>query len=280
MKTKSLERRKILKMTSMRNLIDLIESTAPNTSMEKVWYHGSARENPRFSIGHTGTNSTVLGDYKSKRYGIFLTDNPEFAALYGDVRRYRVNVSNVLRLPQQQIVLDDLFDSDGFEHRHELRAILYGSSPWWLLFEDDLGETVVAFLIDKGFDGALFKESNKDDDERDIVSTTLVVFDTHKIRQYNDPDQPDLFDESVHPKSPSISPEKAREVDGYVEKIFSEIVENLSTIDYLQTSHDYKLPQSEITQVQKMITMLEKIKTRSEKKLPRAIGLDRFMKRS
>lgn len=173
--------------------------------MEKIWFHGDDRENPRFRIGHTGRNAHTFGDYESTRYGIFLTDNPEFAKIYGSVKQYRVNVSNTLKLPQGLSVFDDLVDQLANETDvtlasdvwHSLRTILYGSSPKWMLFEGAVGAKVVEFLKMRGYDSVLFQEANTNDEGDDVESNTLVVLDDHKIRQFNDPKQLDLFDEGA-----------------------------------------------------------------------------------
>lgn len=168
--------------------------------MEKFWFHGDDRDNPRFRIGHTGRNAHTFGDYESTRYGIFLTDNPDFAKLYGSVRQFRVNISKTLDLKRGKAVLEDLLDEladEEFDIRHSLKGILYGSSPTWMLFEGEVGARVVEFLRKRGYDSVLFQEANTNDEGEEVESNTLVVLDDHKIRQFNDPKQPDLFDESA-----------------------------------------------------------------------------------
>lgn len=158
---------------------------------EVEMYHGSSEEEPRFRMGHTGINSTVLGAYEVTRWGVFFTDNPEFAKLYGDVKPYEIKVTSTIDLDGKSGIISDFIETlddrnlwhDAMHKRHV-----------WQFFEGEIGERFASYLKGLGYDSAKFTEYNDDDDGNEIESQTLVVLDLHKIRKVGNRDQMDLFD--------------------------------------------------------------------------------------
>lgn len=166
----------------MRQFIDAI-----TLSEAVLAYHGSTMDNPTFDSHHTGHNSHTFGAYESTRHGIFFTDDPEFAALYGKVGRYRLNIHHTLDLENDNNAIWDFVQSiDPFGPDRNLwieaRGIMY-DSKYWPLFEDEVGERFVAFLRERGYDSASFHEYNEDDNGQEHESHTIVVFDPQLVQR-------------------------------------------------------------------------------------------------
>jgi len=156
--------------------------------IELTAYHGRNNPDGKFSDTHDGDNSHTLGAYKSTRYGTFFSDNPEFSALYGEVRKYEIDDYNIVAA----VVLNDLashaaneLDYHDPDQRELALAIGYiaGSTNGdeWKLFDDDIGEYFVPWLIEQGYDGAQFVEYHEGP-HGELRSLTTVVFDNRLIR--------------------------------------------------------------------------------------------------
>jgi hypothetical protein len=152
--------------------------------MEQITaFHGSQMDNPEFRIGHTGENSHTFGHYDSTRHGVFFSNNPEFAAMYGSVKQYDLNINSTYVADRRRELIYDFVDTlDAFSEQERsiflnARNIASGSWPLWHLFEDELGARFVAFMVGQGYDSMSFEEANENDDGDEIESTTIVVFD-------------------------------------------------------------------------------------------------------
>ena len=183
---------KILKIENIKTG-EIYYSSNMNEAVTK--FHGG--DNYRFIIGHGGKNSHTFGSYESKRYGVFFTDNEKFAEIYGEPKKFVLNIKKTL----------DLDDNDSQNFLYKFYEIVsridrnmrftvshilnYG--PKWQLFEDDIGKLFYKFLRKNGYDSAKFVESH-DVDGEEVLSETIVVLDLYKIRQDRD-GEPDLFDE-------------------------------------------------------------------------------------
>ena len=158
----------------MRKWINLCEVRA---------YHGS-QSNDAFIIGHTGNNSAgILGQYDSKRHGVFFTDNPEFASMYGTVKQYELNIHHTVDLDKSNIIHEfrnslDQFDRNG--GRELWLEAMYGCKQAWRFFENEVGENFVRYLLEEGYDSATFTEYNEEF-EKEHKSHTIVVFDPSLI---------------------------------------------------------------------------------------------------
>lgn len=147
-------------------------------------YHGSSEGEPVFAASHTGNNSHTFGSYQSTRHGIFFTDNPQFAALYGKVTRYRLNLRHTLDLENDNNTVWDFVQSlDPHSPERDLwltaREIMF-RDKYWQLFEDEVGERFVPFLQQRGYDSATFTEYH-DENGEEFKSKTIVVFDPRLI---------------------------------------------------------------------------------------------------
>lgn len=156
----------------------------------EAFYHGSQEESPMFIIGHEGNVSTAFGNYKSSRYGVFLSDNPRFAQQYGRVGKYTVDSQyirdeNGLRSDIDEFVETlDPFDKD---ERHIwlcARNVQTGSWPLWQMFDGDLGKAFYEFVKDE-VDGYNFHEDHEDENEPNgsLESKTTVVLNPSVIRK-------------------------------------------------------------------------------------------------
>jgi len=157
---------------------------------ELIAYNG--RKNPDNPIlsQHTGDNSTTFGAYKSTRYGAFFTNNPEFAKLYGEVREYDIDDSDIVNYE----LLNDLasaYASSLDYHDPDIREIALSigyiagntQADEWGLFEDEIGEHFVPWLKNHGYTGAQFFEYHEGYDGKELKSLTTVVFDLSIIRR-------------------------------------------------------------------------------------------------
>lgn len=157
------------------------------TESKHVLYRGSDSPGESLILGHKGRVSTTIGDYETERYGIFLSDNPEFARLYGRVSTYEVNLLKTLRLGQKSPVLWEFIESldpHGKDRRSWFNAklnIVQGSWPLWHLFDGDLGRLFTSFLIERNYDSAVFQEWVSNDDDVEVEGTTYVIFDKKSI---------------------------------------------------------------------------------------------------
>lgn len=139
---------------------------------------------PSFTMGHTGDNSHTFGSYQSTRHGIFFSDNPDFAGLYGKVGKYTLHVRRTLDFDADRMdTLYKFIDSlDAFSPAERpiwlsARNVVLGHWQPWQLFEDELGAKFVAYLQSIGYDSVSFQEFNLDDDEQAHQSHTIVVLD-------------------------------------------------------------------------------------------------------
>lgn len=156
---------------------------------ETSYYHGSQEDAPNFIIGHQGNNSNFLGNYSSKRYGVFLSNNPKFAQQYGKVGKYEIDTPHILPPQGVRGLVDGFVDSlDPFgEDRGiwlEARNVQTGTWPFWRMFEDELGERFYAYAKDD-YDAIEFEEDHDDDSEENgsVESLTTVVLNPSVIKR-------------------------------------------------------------------------------------------------
>jgi hypothetical protein len=157
-------------------------------------YHGASEHGAR-RIGHAGTNSNVFGSYGTTRYGIFLSSNPKFAAVYGEVLPYAIG------LPQSKIpdlsktdIVNQFYD---WAWDHDLRHVIFFFSHqyrnFWELFEEEIGKAFYEFAKEKGIKAVKFQEHQTDNNDKEVVGVTYVVFDVSVLKRDPDPNQLDLF---------------------------------------------------------------------------------------
>jgi len=144
-------------------------------------YHGTSTPDAEFGPVHTGNNSHTFGAYTSTRYGIFFSNNPRFAAIYGTVGKYKLNLKDTLDMDKAPDVWDDFKKSiDPFDDRDFWLELRYGVKETWHRFENDVGKRWVKYLLQQGYDSAKFVEYN-DKDGKEIKSETIVVFNPNSI---------------------------------------------------------------------------------------------------
>jgi len=156
--------------------------------LELIAYHGNDQDNPEFAHSRMGTISTNFSTGKILRFGSFFTNNPDFAAIYGNVQEYDLNVHNIatdLRNLAYDFSLElDAHDPDQRTTWIYATGIARSTADdLWELFDGDLGEVFVPWLIDQGHDSAQFEEWDTNNDGEEIKSLTTVVFDPRNIKQ-------------------------------------------------------------------------------------------------
>lgn len=172
----------------MKELLESLRLIEQKTTL----YHGSPSDDPRFKIGHTGKNSHTFGDYESTRHGIFLTDNPEFAKLYGEPRQYDVYPQKTAPLDHTDITYNFMKDSEDSDYYQDIKQLVF-SNATWEFFEDEVGELFTKWLKHNGYDSARFIEYNTNDNGKELKSNTLVLLDLTKIKHHSGK-QLDIYD--------------------------------------------------------------------------------------
>ncbi len=155
-------------------------------------YHGSRSNHSRFTIGHTGHNSHTFGDYDAKRYGVFFTNNPKVAAVYGDVDVYDLSLTpkEIADLDNRDLQMDFIEsvseDANLWQDAKHIRET-------WQFLDGDVGEAFYKFLVSKKYKAGKFVEYINDENGKELKSNTYVLFDLHRVRRNPDKNQPDLF---------------------------------------------------------------------------------------
>ena len=150
-----------------------------------------------FKKSHIGTNSnTIAGNYDIERHGVFFSDNKHFAKIYGNhVKDFELKIDNIatnLRELAYRCYRDEEFEMEPAT-RDEIKWLTRGNNSEWHLFDDDVGETFVAWLKEQGYDGAAFEEYQENQEGEEIGGTTYVVFDPIDIVPVNRSKQLDMF---------------------------------------------------------------------------------------
>jgi len=153
---------------------------------ELVAYHGAPTHGKGFAVSHKGDNASTFSDYTSKRYGSFFSDNPKFSDLYGKTQEYNLDITNPYDFRKHgNWILDRFIQyaetvSDAYWQKIRF-YIVHQHRTMWELFEEEFGKEFVKYLVKEGYDSAIFAESNTDDDDNEIESNTIVVFDPSNI---------------------------------------------------------------------------------------------------
>jgi hypothetical protein len=146
-----------------------------------VVYHGTKNEFTAFRPRSKSINTMLFGSQvEVERTGIFLTDNPEFAKLYGPrVLPLYASMQRPIELTER--IIRDFADSiDPWKERELCMRARY-AKPNWHMFDDELGERFVAYLRSEGYDGVTFIE-DLETDTGWVESRTFVVFDPAQIK--------------------------------------------------------------------------------------------------
>lgn len=157
-------------------------------------YHG-AMEHGNRNMGHTGNNSTEFGYYNSKRYGIFLSDNPNFAKIYGDVKKYGLSLSpsEVPDVENGTLINDFISWADEKNLNHVTFFFRHQFNHVWELFEEEIGEAFLQFARENHYKAVKFTEYQEDDSGKKVKGTTYVVFDISVLKRSPNKRQGDLF---------------------------------------------------------------------------------------
>jgi hypothetical protein len=163
----------------------------------KVLYHGTRGPLSKFSAKRTGHGSTVFGNYKVERAGIFMAESADLAnefAMQGENRGGQqitplyATISNPLDFTNRRIPSDALFNSFsdaatklGFDGES---YAMWFHNHWghWDMFDTDNGNEAdgfVAVLKSMGYDGVIIDETSAGDMEN---TRTWVAFDPQQVK--------------------------------------------------------------------------------------------------
>ena len=143
-----------------------------------VYYHGTNTPHD-LSQSYPITESiisTTFGEFPVTRHGLFLSDNPAFAAQYGSTVT-TIDIEAPMNTARIDDILTDEFigSIDAFTERELWLAAKYAAHTWQL-FDDELGTRFVSFLRSKGYDSAEFTDC-VDTDDGELCATTLVILE-------------------------------------------------------------------------------------------------------
>lgn len=154
--------------------------------LEALAYHGSDNTiEGWFRSWSKSTNSYGLfGNVSVERRGVFFSKNRKLSQQYGkNVHRYRLDIRKTCVITSA--ILDKFkraltHDRQRDGGRDMALDIKYMNHTWEL-FDDELGDVFVDWLIMQGYDSAQFEETFNN-----VSGTTIVVFDPKKIYQVDD----------------------------------------------------------------------------------------------
>ena len=168
-----------------------------------VVYHGTNKSFDVFNTRSKSVNSTTFGDVETKRSGIFVSDNPEFAREFGSrLLPLYARIENLAEV-NRDTALDFAETIDAFAER-DLWLLAKNISRSWMLFDGELGPRFIAYLQELGYDGATFiedvpKGDDVGEDEQEYVEgRTYVAFYPEQIKLADgtnttfDPANPDV----------------------------------------------------------------------------------------
>ena len=161
-----------------------------------VVYHGTNGNFDVFRTQSNSVNSTTFGDIDTKRTGVFLSDNQDFARQYGNkVMMVYAAIENPAEITRD-LILDFAESIDAFGPDRNLRIQAKNTRSWGFL-EGELGQRFAAFVQGRGHDGVKFSE-DLETDEGNIESNTFVAFRPGQIKSA------DQNTGSFDPNNPSI----------------------------------------------------------------------------
>lgn len=143
--------------------------------LELIAYHGTDHEFDTFNPVNKSAIWTTLGDEPVDRHGIFFTTNKDFAAIYGKVGAYELDVHRIADLDVMGELLDPFANMLWEAGRGDLArdaVHIWLHSNTWELFDEELGEYMVKYLVGAGYDAARFDEEGEE---------VYVVFDPSKV---------------------------------------------------------------------------------------------------
>ena len=146
------------------------------TNQDQFLYHGTNNEfNPQnWRSVNDSTNTTTFALVKTTRYGIFLTNNQNFAKEFGSkIIKVKANLQNTAIL-NKELKSNFVNSIDPYSER-ELWLLAKYSQHSWGLFENAVGEKFVQWLKNEGYDSATFDETIPIN-ESEVEGTTIVVF--------------------------------------------------------------------------------------------------------
>ena len=148
-------------------------------------YHGSRElKEPIDKFKRKGKSyvsfGPLLADFEVKRHGIFFTNKESFAKQFGIVHKYEIRVKNTIILTDY--IKDKFADSIGAwsKDREMWIRVKYGRKNWGM-FDGELGERFIKWLIEKGYDSVEFEEYADIEGKREMSAITTVVFDPCRI---------------------------------------------------------------------------------------------------
>lgn len=163
------------------------QALGPAGVSQAVAWHGSPHKFDKFKTVSESANSMgMLGNVPTVRHGAFLSDNPKFAAEYGNVSKWDVKPKKTAKITAD--LKDEFVNSlDPFGPERDLwLQAKYGANNSWGLFEGDLGKRFTEWLKSKGYDSAKFKEYIPTSVGKEVGGNTTVILNPDIARLLDD----------------------------------------------------------------------------------------------
>lgn len=151
-----------------------------------IVYHGTNGDFNQFETGRSTVNSTTFGNKEVQRAGIFFTPDSDFAGEFAQQEGKSKDGGNIM--PSYLAIYDpfDMTNGIGVVRRNMLadkgvdisNLPEHPSSDTWKAFDGENGKKLVAVLKDRGYDGAIISEENKNGDTVKVY----VAFDKSQIK--------------------------------------------------------------------------------------------------
>lgn len=161
-----------------------------------VLYHGTSYVAMKkivtdgFKSGNESENSYGPFNAPAIRHGVFLTDNPDFAAAFGpSVGRFIARAENVADFDNKftaDRLVDEFISSidNSTEDNRRLIQAARLTPPGWKMFDGKLGEEFTKWLASEGYGAATWKETAG---QFEAQGQTYVVFNPRDVKRHVSP---------------------------------------------------------------------------------------------
>ena len=145
-----------------------------------ILYHSSNKDFNKIKHQGEGSISTIFGNEKVKREGVFLSDNPKFTSNFGNILyTVKADIKNTL----------DIRNGFMYEDIEKLRDLLNerwmeSISPYnsWNIFDGEDAKEIIKKIKKAGYDSVILKEECH---STGIMNNTFVVFDDNRLNIIN-----------------------------------------------------------------------------------------------
>ena len=177
-----------------------------------IYYHYSEKEFNSF-IKNKGYNSSLAGTEGVQRHGFFFASDKSFSKLYG---KHEYNCYLKVKkpfafkehyyykevYPQYSELFDEFIEfveDEGIDLEYDYLSKSLNISPddSWQFLDDKIGELFVSFLKKYGYDGVIFTEYKRIENDR-YKTETVVVFEPNQIKSIENDGTWNIDDNNIY----------------------------------------------------------------------------------